>query len=129
MVSWERTCNGPLTSMSSPTPPLAQGTKTRRSMGMVKLVFVATAEKVGTTRRADDGVVGVLSHAVSAAAATMSRAACFMRHLSVWIVFVPRHPAANDESSRVRRQTPIALRVEHGTDPFGSEDAEGTDPC
>src|SRR5439155_18059411 len=84
MVSWERTCNGPATSMTSPAPPLAQGTKTMRSMGMVKLVFDATAEKVGTTLRADDGVVGVPSHAVSAAAATISRAARFMRHLGIW---------------------------------------------
>src|SRR6266496_4981750 len=109
MVSWERTCNGPLTSMSSPAPPLAQGTKTRRSMGMVKLVFDATAEKAGTTLRADDGVVGVLSHAVSAAAATMSRAARFMRHLRIWIAFVPRQPGCQ------RRKLAAATAIGYGS--------------
>ena len=43
----------------------------------------ALLPRVGYVALADDGVVGVPSHAVSAAAATISRAARFMRHLGI----------------------------------------------
>src|SRR5207249_6275226 len=68
--------------MSSPAPPLAHGTNTKRSIGIVMLVLDVTAEKLGRSRLAA-GAVGAVSHAASAATAKARSASCFIGHLEM----------------------------------------------
>src|SRR5439155_24298714 len=63
--------------MTSPAPPLAQGTNTKRSIGISALVWEVTAERLRRSRLAT-GAVGLASHAASAAAAKTSSVPCFM---------------------------------------------------
>src|SRR5438876_6398506 len=65
--------------MSSPAPPLAQGTNTKRSIGISALVWEVTAERLRRSRLAA-GAVGLVSHAASATAAKTSSVTCFMGH-------------------------------------------------
>src|SRR5438874_8158715 len=65
--------------MTSPAPPLAQGTNTKRSIGITVLVWEVTAERLRRSRLAA-GAVGLVSHAASATAAKTSSVTCFMGH-------------------------------------------------
>src|SRR5439155_21538356 len=79
--------------MSSPAPPLAHGTNTKRSIGIVMLVLDVTAEKLGRSRLAA-GAVGAVTHAASAATAQAGRAVCFIGPLHM-ISPVLRRPGAH----------------------------------
>src|SRR5207249_12294972 len=65
--------------MPSPAPALAQGTNTKRSIGITVLVWEVTAERLRRSRLAA-GAVGLVSHAASATAARTSSVTCFMGH-------------------------------------------------
>src|SRR5881397_3467154 len=99
----EEHVQGPLTTMSSPAPPLAQGTNTKRSIGISALVWEVTAERLRRSRLAA-GAVGLVSHAASATAAKTSSVTCFMGHPGM----ISRVVSGNSEpprGGRVRAQS------------------------